>query len=214
MIDFGDKKINKKDFYNKKKQFNIKDIDINKILISEPESYGKKNIKKYIIRYSDDVIRPLHILLPEMIGYVKYFDDNKTMSFLADDKELLKEYTRVCGKIRDLIGKKFDAESAYGDKYIKTKIKSYNNDIRTNFHGEGKSRKVPKGSCSCKCFLLITLDSVIKMGKKYHPQTLLEECKYKLTKKKIEDLITDDFDSSSESEGESDDESDGESRNE
>ena len=52
------------------------------------------------------------------------------------------------------------------------------------------------------------------MGKKYHPQTLLEECKYKLTKKKIEHLITNDFDSSSESDSESSDESDGESGNE
>ena len=49
------------------------------------------------------------------------------------------------------------------------------------------------------------------MGKKHFPQTLLKECKYKPTKKKIEDLITDDFDSSSESEG---DESDGESGSE
>ena len=54
-----------------KKQFKIKDIDINKILISEPESYGKKNAKKCIIGYSDDVIRPLRILLPQIIGYVK-----------------------------------------------------------------------------------------------------------------------------------------------
>ena len=38
-----------------------------------------------------------------MIGRVKYFDDNKTMSFLADDQELLKEYTKVWEKIRDLI---------------------------------------------------------------------------------------------------------------
>ena len=45
------------------------------------------------------------------------------------------------------------------------------------------------------------------MGKKYYPQTLLEQYKYKLTKKKIEDLITDDFDSSSESDSESDSES-------
>ena len=30
-----------------------------------------------------------------MIGYLKYFDDNKTMSFVVDDKELLKEYTKV-----------------------------------------------------------------------------------------------------------------------
>ena len=214
VIDFGDKKINKKDFYNNKKQFKIKDIDINKTLISEPESYGKKNAKKYIIGYSDDVIRPLRILLPQMIGYVKYFDDNKTMSFLADDKELLKEYTKVWEKIRDLIGKKFDAEPVYGDNYIETKIKSYNNDIRTKFHGEGNSRKVPKESCSYKRLSLISLDSVIKMDKKYYPQTLLEECKYKLTKKKMEDLITDDFDSSRESNGESDGESDGESGNE
>ena len=44
-INFGDKRINKKDFYNNKKQFKIKDIDINKILISKPGSYGKKNAK-------------------------------------------------------------------------------------------------------------------------------------------------------------------------
>ena len=94
-LDFKDKKINKKDFYRNKKQFKIKDIDINKILIFEPESYGKKNAKKYIIGYIDDVIRPLRILLPQMNGYVKYFDDNKTMSFVADDKELLKQYTKV-----------------------------------------------------------------------------------------------------------------------
>ena len=37
------------------------------------------------------------------------------------------------------------------------------------------------------------------MGKKHFSQTLLEECKHKLTKRKIEDLITNDFDSSSES---------------
>ena len=107
VIDFKDKKINKRDFYNNKKQFKIKDIDTKKILVSERESYGIKNAKKYIIGYSDDVIRPIRIFLPQMIGYVKCFDDNKTMSFLADDtssglgesrKELLKEYIKSMGK--------------------------------------------------------------------------------------------------------------------
>ena len=95
VIDFKNKKISKKDFYNNKKQFKIKDIDINKILISKPESYGIKNANKDIIGYTDDIIRPIHIFLPQMNGYVKCFDDNKTMSFLADDKEFLKEYTKV-----------------------------------------------------------------------------------------------------------------------
>ena len=214
VIDFKDKKINKKDFYNNKKQFKIKDIDINKKLISKPESYGTKNAKQYIIGYNDDVMRPIRIFLPQMNGYVVCFDDNKKMYFLADDKEFLKEYTKVWEKIKDLIGKKFDAEPVYSDKYIKTKIKSYNNDIRTNIHGEGNSRKVPKENCSYKCLSLISLDSVTQMDKKYYLQALLEEYKYKLTKKKIEDLIIDDSDSSSESDSESDGESNGESSNE
>ena len=58
-INFGDKKINKKDFYNNKKQFNIKDIDTNKILISKPESYDKNNVR-YIIGYNDNTISPLN----------------------------------------------------------------------------------------------------------------------------------------------------------
>ena len=46
-----------------------------------------------------------------MNGYVKCFDENKTMSFFADDtKEFLKEHIKVWGKIRDLIGKNFDRE--------------------------------------------------------------------------------------------------------
>ena len=36
--------------------------------------------------YNDDVIRPIRIFLPKMNGYAKCFDDNKTMSFLADDE--------------------------------------------------------------------------------------------------------------------------------
>ena len=43
-----------------------------------------KNAKKYI-GYRDDVSRPVCIFLPQMIGYVKYFDDNKIMSFLVDN---------------------------------------------------------------------------------------------------------------------------------
>ena len=41
------------------------------------------------------------------------------------------------------------------------------------------------------------LESVIKMGKKHYPRTVLEECKYELKKKKMENVINDDFDSSS-----------------
>ena len=54
------------------------------------------------------------------------------------------------------------------------------------------------------------LDFVIRINKKYYPQTLLEECKYVIRKNKIENLINDDLhlSSSDESDNDSDNESD------
>ena len=58
------------------------------------------------------------------------------------------------------------------------------------------------------------LDSVIRVNKKYYPQTLLEECKYVIRKNKMENLINDDLDESdNENDNESDSESDSESDN-
>ena len=71
-INSGDKKINKKDFYSNKKQFNIEDIDINKILISKPGTY-ENNMRKYIIGYKYNTISPLQLVLPKMTGYLNIF---------------------------------------------------------------------------------------------------------------------------------------------
>ena len=62
-INFNNKKIKKTDFYDKnKKIFNIDDIDVNKILVSKKETYGKYNSSKYFIGYNDNsVIRPLYL---------------------------------------------------------------------------------------------------------------------------------------------------------
>ena len=106
-INFGYKKINKKDFYNNKKKFNIKDIDTNKILISKPESYGKNNMKKYIIGYNDNTVIPLQLFLRKMTGYLNIFEDGtRKMSFLTDNNEFLERYTKIWEKISNLIDKK------------------------------------------------------------------------------------------------------------
>ena len=99
-INFDDKKINKSNFYKHKKLFGPNDMDANKILVSKKESYGTKNSHKYFIGYNnDDVIRPLCIILPEMIGYVKHFDSNKTMSFTVSDNNQLKSTIKYRKKL-------------------------------------------------------------------------------------------------------------------
>ena len=84
-INFSNKKIKKSDFYNKnKKIFNINDIDINKILLSKKETYGKYNSSKYFIGYNDNgIIRPLYLFISQTTGYINKFDKNKiTMSLM------------------------------------------------------------------------------------------------------------------------------------
>ena len=70
--------------------------------------------------------------------------------FKINDKKLLKKYTKKWGKISSLIGKEFSSGSVYyGDngEYIKTKIKSYGDNVNISFHG----KKISKGNSSCKC---------------------------------------------------------------
>ena len=74
-INFDNKNIEKSDFYNKnKKIFNIDDIDVNKILVSKKEQYGKYSSFKYFVGYNDnDVIRPLYLFISQMAGYINKF---------------------------------------------------------------------------------------------------------------------------------------------
>ena len=110
------------------------------------------------------------------------------------------------GKISNLMNIEFDSEPVYSDndKYIKTKIKMYEDSVNTNFQG----KKLPKENISYKCLSLIILDSVIRVNKKYYRQKLLEECRYVIRKNKMENFINDDLELSSS------DESDSESNNE
>ena len=100
-IIFGDKKIKQSDFYNKNnKIFNKTDIDVNKILVSEKEKYGKYNSFKYFIGYNDnDVIKPLYLEPSQMTGYINKFNEHESknknknknriiMSLKVKDKKL------------------------------------------------------------------------------------------------------------------------------
>ena len=125
-INFNNKNIEKSEFYNKnKKIFNIDDIDVNKILVSKKEQYGKYNSFKYFIGYNDnDVIRPLYLFISQRTGYINKFEKNKiTMALMIQDKQFLENYKKIWEKIKKLMGTDFGSKATYNDKYINTKKK-------------------------------------------------------------------------------------------
>ena len=143
-----------------------------------------------------------------MIRYIRNSDGNRTMSFKITDSKLLEKYSQMWKRIEKLLKIKFDSEPIYGDndKYIKTKI-IYGGSVNTNFRSKG----VPKEKASCKCLSIIMLDSVVKAKKKPYPQTLLEECKYKQKKIKMENLLDDNLEKSSSDESDNEDDDNDES---
>ena len=136
---FDYKNIKKSEFYKNKEVTEIDKIDVNKILVSKEEPYGTKNSFKYFIGYNDnDVVRPLCLRLPQMTGYAKKFNENVTMSFRVNNKQLLKNYNKIWEKVEKLMRIDFESKPVYGDddKYIKTKIKIYAGSMITNFHNK------------------------------------------------------------------------------
>ena len=86
----------------------------------------------------------------------------------------------------------FESKPVYGedgDKYIKTKIKIYADNMIANLH----NKKMREEKAPCKCLSIIRLDSVIKTNKAYCPQTFLEEYKYIQEKIKTENYIDEDL---------------------
>ena len=100
-INFDTKNIKKSDFYNKNKKIsNINDIDVNKMLVSKKEQYGKYNSFKDFIGYNDNnVVRPLYLSISQTTRYNNKFEKNKiTMSLMVKDKQLLQNYNKIWKK--------------------------------------------------------------------------------------------------------------------
>ena len=122
-----------------------------------------------------------------MNGYIKYFDDGgKNMLFVTDDEEVYKKYNEIWEVVRKLLKLKFTVGSVRDDKYIVAKLKIFNRINRTIF----TDNAIPIERNHYTCIPAIDIDSVLKIdNKRAYPQAYLEQCKYKLKKRRIVNFI-------------------------
>ena len=78
---------------------------------------------------------------------------------------------------------------------IKAKVREFDGVIKTNYLGNN----MPKENMRYTCIACITIDSVLRIDKKNHPQVYLEECKYKVKKTQMSRFINTELKSDSES---------------
>ena len=186
---FDDVEVSKNEFYESKKAVNLGKVEVDKIVVSN-KIKGNNETSKVFIGYMDDIsgiVTPLYIILPQMSCWIKYFENGgKNMSFKIEDDSVYLKYNEIWNKIKELLGGvEFHSKPIYDDIYIKTKVKTFSDMIKTLFSGE----EIPKERIEYSCLSCISIDSVLKVDKKNYPQIYLEQCKYKVKKREMKSFI-------------------------
>ena len=119
-----------------------------------------------------------------MSGYIKYFDNGgKNISFVTDDKKVYEKYDEIWNVVKGFLKLKFTVSPIRDDKYILAKLKIFKKKNLTTFNNNNNNI-VPMEKNHYICIPVIDIDSVLKTDEKAYPQAYLEECKYKLKKRK------------------------------
>ena len=97
-------------------------MDTDQIVVSHKFKLSD-DVFKYFIGYREgEIVKPLCIILPQMSGYIKYFENgSKNMSFFIKDDEVWDKYNEIWDAIKNKLGIKFHSKPVYEQKYLKLK---------------------------------------------------------------------------------------------
>ena len=95
-INFGDKEVDKKKFYSSKEAILLDSVDLSKIVVSSRCKINDTTYKFFCGYLNNNSVKPLCVILLQVDGYIKYFDDGgKKMSFVTDDGNIYEKYNKI-----------------------------------------------------------------------------------------------------------------------
>ena len=168
-----------KEFHKSKQVIDLNSVDTDKIVVSDKFKHNEERYKYFLGYQEDEIVKAICIILAQMNGYIKYFENcGKNMSSFIKNSKVWEKYEEISNVIKSKLNIKFQSQPISENKYLKAKVREFDGSIKTNFLGNN----LPKENTYYTCIACITLDSVLKMNKKNYPQVYLEECKYKVKK--------------------------------
>ena len=75
-LKFNNIKINKKEIHKSKQAIDLESVDTDKIVVSDKFKHSEEGFKYFIGYQEYEIVRPLCIILPQMSGYIKYFENS------------------------------------------------------------------------------------------------------------------------------------------
>ena len=105
--------------------------------------HNSKSFKHFIGYQKGEIVKPICIILPQMSGYIKYFENgDKNMSFFIKDNEVWDKYDKIWKVTKDKLGINFYSEHLYEYKYLKAKVREFDGMIKTNFLNNDRPKKI------------------------------------------------------------------------
>ena len=99
-------------------------VIVDQIVVPDKFKHNNKGFKFFIGYQEGGIVKPLCIILPQMSGYIKYFENGgKNMSFFIKDDEVWERQDKIWDMIKDKLGIKFHSEPVYVYKYLKAKVR-------------------------------------------------------------------------------------------
>ena len=113
-LKFNNIRVNKKEFHKSKQPIDLDLVTVDQIVVSDKFKHSDEGFKYFIGYQEGEIVKPLCIILPQMSGYIKYFENGgKNMSFLIKDDEVWEKYEEIWNVIKNKLGIKFHSEPIY-----------------------------------------------------------------------------------------------------
>ena len=117
-------------------------VDLDQIVVSYKFKHNDEGFKHFIGYLENGFFKLVCIILPQMAGYRKYFENgSKKMSFLIKDDEKWDKYDKIWDVIKNKLNIEFHSEPVYEYKHLKAKVRTFNGVIKTNFLNNGMQKR-------------------------------------------------------------------------
>ena len=85
-VKFGNIKVHEKKITKSKQQINLDLVNVDQIVISDKFKHSDDGFKYFICYKEGKIVKQLCIILPQMTGYIKYFENGGEINVLRVER--------------------------------------------------------------------------------------------------------------------------------
>ena len=124
-LEFDNIIANSRELHKSKQPIDLMSVNVDQIVVSDKFKHSDDSFKYFIGYKEGEIVKPLCIILPQMTGYIKYFENGgKKMSFMVKEDGVLDKYNKIWGKIKNKLNIKFHSIPVYDRNMERLKLKN------------------------------------------------------------------------------------------